>query len=100
MRTEADNLRAIRDALVRHDRHCGAGVERILLNPFEHDRLGWDTFPHGGGEIPVEPDRSVPTGRVRLECDEAPQEPASRLERKLMDLFQRLDTWDDRLDGD
>lgn len=98
MSADADNLRAISEALRLHDRYCEAEVERILLNPFEHERLGWDYFPHAGSDIPVEPDRSVPTGRVRLECDEAPQEPESRLERRLMDLFERLDTWRDEED--
>ena len=62
--SEAERLASIQAALDSHEARCGDPVRAIRLNPWEAERLDW--WDYRG--IPIEADRSVPTGVVRVEC--------------------------------
>lgn len=62
---EAKNLAAIKAALDDHNADCPVPANSILLNPVDHELLGWDEL----WGLPVLPDDRVPTRRVRIDCD-------------------------------
>jgi hypothetical protein len=59
------NVRAIRQALDRHNENCPVPAQAILLNPVDHALLGWD----GLWGVPVMPDETVRVKRIRIQCD-------------------------------
>lgn len=62
---EAKNLAAIKAALDQHNADCPVPANAILLNPVDHELLGWDEL----WGLPVLADDRVPTKRVRIDCD-------------------------------
>ena len=62
--SEAKNLEAIVRAIEQHDRSCEYPAVAILMNPFEVDRLGWDTIRG----LPVRPEERISTGRFEVLC--------------------------------
>ena len=58
--SEAKNLEAIVKAIEQHDRNCEYPAVAVAMNPFEVERLGWDTIRglpiHAG---PQDPDRPL-----------------------------------------
>lgn len=74
MNAEAKNLEAIQRALVQHNGNCGSPILAILMNPFEVERLDWDSLQG----IPIKADDELGTGCFRLVCEgqhgEAPAE--------------------------
>ena len=64
-RFESKNLAAIRAALDQHNDSCPVPANAILLNPVDHELIGWDEL----WGLPVLADERVPTKRVRIQCD-------------------------------
>jgi hypothetical protein len=62
--SEAKNLEAIVKALDQHDRTCEYPAVAVAMNPFEVERLGWDTIRG----LPIRPDPNLGTGRFRIVC--------------------------------
>jgi hypothetical protein len=62
---ESKNLAAIRQALDSHNASCPVPAKAILLNPVDHELMGWDEL----WGLPVLPDDRVPAKRVRIDCD-------------------------------
>jgi hypothetical protein len=62
--SEAKNLEAISQAIDHHNASCEWPAVAVELNPFEVDRLGWDTIR--GLEIRGNPD--IGTGSFRIVC--------------------------------
>ena len=62
---ESKNLGAIRAALDQHNADCPVAANAILLNPVDHELIGWDEL----WGLPVIADERVPTKRVRIQCD-------------------------------
>jgi hypothetical protein len=62
---ESKNLGAIRAALDHHNAECPVPANAILLNPVDHELIGWDEL----WGLPVLADERVPTKRVRIQCD-------------------------------
>ncbi len=62
---ESKNLAAIRAALDHHNADCPVPANAILLNPVDHELMGWDEL----WGLPVLADERVPTKRVRIQCD-------------------------------
>jgi hypothetical protein len=62
---ESKNLAAIRQALDAHNASCPVPAKAILLNPVDHELMGWDEL----WGLPVLADDRVPTKRVRIDCD-------------------------------
>ena len=61
----AKNLAAIKAALDQHNADCPVPANAILLNPVDHELLGFDEL----WGLPVLADERVPTKRVRIDCD-------------------------------
>ena len=61
---EAKNLEAISQAIDHHNTTCEWPAVAVEMNPFEVDRLGWDSIR--GLEIRGNPD--IGTGSFRIVC--------------------------------
>lgn len=64
MSSEVKNLEAIKKALDKHARECEFPAVEILMNPFEVERLDWDSI----SGVPIVGDNSIGTGRFRIVC--------------------------------
>ena len=68
--SEAKNLEAIVKAIEQHDRNCEYPAVAVAMNPFEVERLGWDTIRG----LPVHADPKLETGRFEVICEGDEQE--------------------------
>ena len=71
MGAEAKNLEAIVKAIDQHDRSCEYPAVAVRMNPFEVERLGWDTIRG----LPIRSDPELGTGAFRIECAGEEREP-------------------------
>jgi hypothetical protein len=62
--SEAKNLEAISKAIDHHDKTCEFPAVAVRMNPFEVERLGWDTIRG----LPIEGDPNLGTGSFRIVC--------------------------------
>ena len=62
--SEAKNLEVISKAIDHHNKTCGYPAIAVRMNPFEVERLGWDTIRG----LPIESDPSLGTGAFRIVC--------------------------------
>jgi len=67
---EAKNLEVISKAIDKHDAECEYPALAVLMNPFEVERLGWDSIRG----LPIRADVKIGTGRFEILCsgDEDP----------------------------
>ena len=67
---EAKNLEAISKAIDQHNSSCEFPAIAVAMNPFEVERLGWDSIRG----LPIRPDPNLGTGRFNVICagDEPP----------------------------
>lgn len=74
---EAKNLEAISKAIDQHNSSCEFPAVAVAMNPFEVERLGWDSIRG----LPVRPEPSLGTGSFRIVCarDEL-EEPGDAIE--------------------
>jgi len=68
--SEAKNLEAIAKAIEQHDRNCEYPAIAVAMNPFEAERLGWDTIKG----LPIHADPKLETGRFEVICEGDDQE--------------------------
>ncbi len=71
---EAKNLEAISRAIDQHDASCPFPAVAVEMNPFEVERLGWDSIRG----LPIRSDPGVGTGMFRIVC--AREEPETEEE--------------------
>ena len=64
MSAEAKNLEAIYKAIDQHNSSCEWPAVAVAMNPFEVERLGWDSIRG----LPIRPDPNLGTGRFRVIC--------------------------------
>ena len=64
MSSEAKNLEAISKAIDQHNSSCEWPAVAVAMNPFEVERLGWDSIRG----LPIRPDPNLGTGRFRVIC--------------------------------
>ena len=64
MSSEAKNLEAIAKAIDHHNATCEYPAVAVAMNPFEVERLGWDSIRG----LPIRPDPNIGTGRFRVVC--------------------------------
>ncbi len=76
MSTEARNLEAISKAIDHHNATCEFPAVAVRMNPFEVERLGWETIRG----LPIEGDPQLGTGRFRVVCARDEQEPSEEVE--------------------
>ena len=62
--SEAKNLEAISKAIDHHNATCEYPAVAVRMNPFEVERLGWDTIRG----LPIEADPSLGTGAFTIVC--------------------------------
>ena len=64
MSSEAKNLEAISKAIDVHNERCQWPAVAIEMNPYEVERLGWETIRG----LPVRPNPNLGTGRFNVVC--------------------------------
>ena len=74
MSAEAKNLQAISEAIDHHNATCEWPAVAVAMNPFEVERLGWDSIRG----LPIRRDPNVGTGAFRIVC--AREEPETEEE--------------------
>ena len=73
---EAKNLEAISKAIDHHNSTCQFPAVAVEMNPFEVERLGWDTIRG----LPVRPNPSMGTGSFRIVCAREEGAPGEEVE--------------------
>jgi hypothetical protein len=73
---EAKNLEAISKAIDQHNAGCPFPAVAVEMNPFEVERLGWDSIRG----LPIRPNPSLGTGAFRIVCGREEDEPADVVE--------------------
>jgi len=71
--SEAKNLERISKAIDHHDATCEYPAVAVAMNPFEVERLGWDSIRG----LPIRSDPELGTGAFRIVCareEGAPEE--------------------------
>jgi hypothetical protein len=68
---EAKNLEAISKAIDQHNASCPFPAVAVEMNPFEVERLGWDTIRG----LPIRTNPSMGTGSFRIVCAREEGEP-------------------------
>jgi hypothetical protein len=71
MGAEAKNLEVIVKAIEQHDRNCEYPAVAVEMNPFEVERLGWDTIKG----LPIRTDPNLGTGMFNVVCGKGEEEP-------------------------
>ncbi len=64
MSSEVKNLEAISKGIDFHNSNCEFPAVKILMNPFEVERLDWDNIRG----LPIEASDSISTGAFRIVC--------------------------------
>ena len=64
MGSEAKNLEVISKAIDHHNGSCDYPAVAVAMNPFEVERLGWDSIRG----FPIRDDPAVGTGSFRIVC--------------------------------
>ena len=62
--SEAKNLEVISKAIDQHNTTCEWPAVAVLMNPFEVERLGWDSIRG----LPIRPNPELGTGSFRVVC--------------------------------
>jgi len=62
--SEAKNLEVISKAIDHHDMTCAFPAVAVAMNPFEVERLGWDSIRG----LPIRPDPNLGTGAFDIVC--------------------------------
>ncbi len=73
---EAKNLEAISRAIDHHNSSCAYPAVAVELNPFEVERLGWDSIRG----LPIRANPSLGTGAFRIVCAREEGAPGEEVE--------------------
>jgi hypothetical protein len=76
MSSEAKNLERISKAIDHHNANCEWPAVAIEMNPYELERLGWDTIRG----LPIRANAEIGTGRFRVVCAREEGQPAEEVE--------------------
>jgi hypothetical protein len=74
--SEAKNLEAIYAAIDHHNETCEFPAVAIEMNPFEIERLGWDSIRG----LPIRPNAEMGTGSFRVVCAREEGQPSEEIE--------------------
>jgi hypothetical protein len=72
---ESKNLKAIYKAIDHHNAECEWPAVAIEMNPFEVERLGWDTIRG----LPIHGNPNMGTGSFRVVCAREQSEPEEEI---------------------
>ncbi len=81
MSSEAKNLEAISRAIDHHNVTCEWPAVAVAMNPFEVERLGWDSIRG----LPIEADPQIGTGSFRIVCAREEREPEAEVVEAVAD---------------
>jgi hypothetical protein len=73
---ESKNLEAIVKAIDHHNKTCEFPAVAVVMNPFEIERLGWDSIKG----LPIRPEPNMGTGSFRIVCAMDEVEPGETVE--------------------
>jgi hypothetical protein len=73
---ESKNLEAIVKAIDHHNSTCEFPAVAVVMNPFEIERLGWDSIKG----LPIHPEPNMGTGSFRIVCGGDEVEPGETVE--------------------
>ena len=73
---ESKNLAAIVKAIEHHNTTCEFPAVAVVMNPFEIERLGWDSIKG----LPIRPEPNMGTGSFRIVCARDEVEPGETVE--------------------
>ena len=76
MSSESKNLEAISKAIDAHNQGCEWPAVAVEMNPFEVERLGWDTIRG----LPIRANAELGSGRFRVVCAREEGEPSEVVE--------------------
>lgn len=76
MSAEGKNLEAISKAIDAHNQGCEWPAIAVEMNPFEVERLGWDSIRG----LPIRANPDISTGRFRVVCAREEGEPGETVE--------------------
>jgi hypothetical protein len=84
--SEAKNLEVISKAIDHHNRTCEYPAVAVVMNPFEVERLGWDSIRG----LPIRSDPNLGTGTFRIVCakDELEREEQEAVEAVSRDVVE------------
>jgi hypothetical protein len=71
MSSEAKNLEVISKAIDQHNANCEWPAVAVEMNPFEVERLGWDSIRG----LPIRSNPELETGRFNVVCARGEGEP-------------------------
>ncbi len=80
--SEARNLEAISRAVDHHNATCEYPAVAVEMNPFEVERLGWDTIRG----LPIRSEPAVGTGAFRIVCAREELEPEEETVEAVSDI--------------
>jgi hypothetical protein len=75
MSSEGKNLEAISKAIDQHNANCEWPAVAIEMNPFEVERLGWDSIRG----LPIRSNPALETGRFNVVCAGEEGEPEEEI---------------------
>ena len=73
---ESKNLAVIVKAIDHHNTTCEFPAVAVVMNPFEIERLGWDSIKG----LPIRSEPNMGTGSFRIVCARDEIEPGERVE--------------------
>ncbi len=76
MSSESKNLEAISKAIDTHNQGCEWPAVAVEMNPFEVERLGWDSIRG----LPIRANAELGSGRFRVVCAREEGEPGEVVE--------------------
>jgi hypothetical protein len=76
MSSEAKNLEAISKAIDTHNAGCEWPAVAVEMNPFEVERLGWDSIRG----LPIRGNPALETGAFTVVCGRGEEEPGEIVE--------------------
>jgi hypothetical protein len=74
--SEAKNLEVISKAIDQHNQGCEFPAVAVEMNPFEVERLGWDSIRG----LPIRPNPAMGSGSFRIVCARDEGEPGETVE--------------------
>ena len=74
--SEVKNLEAISRAIDSHNSNCPFPAVAVAMNPFEVERLGWETIRG----LPIRSEPEIGTGSFRIVCAREESEPSEEVE--------------------
>lgn len=86
--SEAKNLEVIVKAIDHHNATCEYPAVAIAMNPFEVERLGWDSIRG----LPIRGDANIGTGSFRVICAREEGEPEEETVEAVADQVVPVET--------